>query len=299
MEYDKRIVENQISYHYFSDSGMDEDAPITMEDENGRQMIEKPKGWEHFTRTEKEYHVFQSALFKMHPMDVSVVDSLWQALLTRQGINVETGVVYTNRQTGHQYHSRHDDYAFYASAHALEKRTLGLLEEIGLQGFVEINPGLALRQSPVRFTLFALLTGLCLCSAVFFIVRLLRKETPPVQKPPITWDADSRTLFYYDKELLLTTDLAKLFDLLWKNQGKCIIYENLIRSLYGGENITNDNAKDNLFQAVKRLRNTLSIVPGLELKNHSGTGYQLNVHSDKDRPDSRSHNLREGKLDSD
>jgi hypothetical protein len=211
----------------------------------------------------------------MHSIGISVVDSLWQTLLIRQGINIETGVVYTNHQTGDQRYSRRDDYAFYASTCALEKQTLGLSKEIGLQGFVKITPGLVIGQSWVRF---AFLIFICVCSVVFLVVWFLRKKALLVQRPAITWDVHSHILHYGHEDLLLTGDQVKLFDLLWNNQGRCVSYKDLILSLYGKKT---NNAKDNLIQAVKRLRVTLDPVSGLKIETLPGAGYQLSVYFSK------------------
>ncbi|MDR1502585.1 MAG: helix-turn-helix domain-containing protein [Prevotella sp.] len=274
MEYDKRIIENQIPYHYSYDSKDDDhDTPITIEDGSGQQMIKKLKEWCHFKRADKEYHVFQSALLKTHPVDVSAVDSLWQTLLIQQGIDVETGVIYTTYPAGDRYYSRRDDHAFYDSNRALETQTLGMSKEMSLQGFVKITPRQVFRQS---FVHFALLIFICLCSAVFLLVWFLRKKTSSVQKstPAITWDKRSHILHYENGELLLTNDQAKLFDLLWDNQERCTTYEELTHPLYG-EKV--NNSKDNLTHAVKRLRAKLAPVSGMNIETHPGVGYRLSI----------------------
>jgi DNA-binding winged helix-turn-helix (wHTH) protein len=281
MECDMRITENQINYYYFPGSGTADEAPLIIESENGQQVIGKMEEWDSFTKAEKEYNLLQSILLKYHPVSVSVIDSLWQTLLTRQNINVETGVIFTNHQTMvSQHYSRLKDYAFYASAYAMEKCTMGILKEIGLQGFVRFKPRLVFRPLSIHFILWIVF---CFFAALFFLVYFFRKTEKTETKPyrqMLVWDEKNQTLCYEDINIPLSTELGKLFDLLWKNQNQYVTYEELNRSLYSDKV---DNSKERLAQTVKRLRNSLDVViPDIiNIENRAGRGYRLNVYCNK------------------
>jgi DNA-binding winged helix-turn-helix (wHTH) protein len=267
----------------FPGSGPDSiHSQITLYKENETVTLEKPDSINNLSFVEKLRNVQQTYLFKMNPIPPSVFDSLWRMELRKQDIAVQTAVLYTNNITKETGYS-HTDTLFYTSAYPIEKRTLGVGHEITLQGFAKITPLAVIKQSTSQFVLLFTLWILTIGFLIFFLFhkrRTVYSRQSASQTTGVILDMDKLLLTYNGHNVQLTKDMIKCLKVLWDSPEHCASYEELISSLYG-EQVTIAVGKDRLNQTIKRIRNKLDTIRGIEIQNIPHKGYQLHIRTRK------------------
>jgi DNA-binding winged helix-turn-helix (wHTH) protein len=250
---------------------------ITLSKENETTTLEKTDSIKNLSHAEKFRKAQQTYLFWEKQIQVSVLDSSWCVELWKQGISVQTALGYINNKTKDTVYS-HTDTLFYASAYPLEKQTLGVGDEIILQGYAAITPFAVIKQSPGQFILiFILWIG----AIVLIVLYMFRNERRDNSRQPssqtIHLDMDSNLLIFNKQKIELTKDMMLCIKALWDSPEHYASYEELIHLLYG-ENVEITNGKNRLNQTIKRIRDKLEPNHhGIEILNLPRKGYQLKI----------------------
>jgi hypothetical protein len=267
---------------FFSDSSATSDENhFTVETEQGKTVYEKSERHKSLTRSEKTSYALQSYLQMENPVRVSQLDSLFRTELENVGIVAPTVVSYTDNQTGITRHndvsSSHAGNAFYATALSTERRTVGIFDEISLQGFVKVKPMTVCRHVPLPFIL--LLAAVTIAGLPVYVL-LFRKgktslfsgETKP--KGPFRLETFERAFSYPGGSVKLTGDMTfRLFACVWNGNNHFASYEDIALSLYG-KGVDTGTGKRRMTQTVKTLRGQLKKCP-VEIENVELQGYRI------------------------
>jgi hypothetical protein len=289
MDRDKRFKECNIPYIFRFDPNEQTDQ-ITLYDDSTHIIIDKGEELQSQSSIVKINNAHQTYLFKRNPIRVAVLDSLWRVELSKQGLLLPTLVAYTNVNTGETNVSR-PDILLFASANATDKKVIGVLGEITLQGFAKITPLFVVKQSAALFIL--LISGwilACLLS-LFIAYHITRNaKTPESLKPLeedstniIQWDPVGKYIIYNDIKIGLSSKvkLGQCFHLLWEYRETIVSYEILIDALYG--KIEKEGGKVRLTQTISNLREIIQPIPIMEIGNIANCGYKLMLHPSKEK----------------
>ncbi len=243
---------------------------------------------------EKTHHMQQSYLREENPVNVYVLDSIWHAELLKHGISARIAVRYTDHAAGKTYMSNPDS-KFYESTLQTLPVTLGIEEEVELQGFARLMFFATIRKHLKEHAVTLVLWIVCI-SFISIISYRKKKEIPapiPAEAAVSVPDQESgchiaeymhfypkkHLLVYRGKEIKLTNHMTQLLKLLWATTDHYASYEALIVPLYG--NIHIDKGEDRLIQTVKRLKKALEGVPELVIENVPKQGYRILLKPNK------------------
>lgn len=228
---------------------------------------------------EKQYRVDQSFLLMENPIDVVVLDSLFNLALQQGGmINVHAALAYTANDDQTVYSN--PDLTFYKSACALPPITTGVKDEIVLQAYVEIPFYCVINRSKGHFIIVGVI--FCLLLGLLIATRYSKKFAMPVCEEPrklikikenILFDEGKGILFYnVDIKVSLENYKLKLFILLLNSPGHFQTSEDIKKIVWGKTGATNDT----LNTTIKRLRADLKPIPDLKIVHENG-GYRLEI----------------------
>jgi hypothetical protein len=266
--------------HPDSSASFDENY-FTLETEKGKTVHEKTDRHKMLTGMEKMNNVTQSYLLGKNPVCVSLLDSLFRVELKKEGIVAPTMISYTNNKTKviqhNDFTNSHSGNSFYATVHPTERRTLGIFDEISLQGFVKVNPMTVIRYASPPFILLlagGIIIGLLVYVHIFRKEKasVLSGETEPVE--PFRLDVFERTFFYPGGSVKLMGNMAfRMFACMWNNDNHFASYEDISLSLYG-KGVDADTRKSRMAQTIKTLRGQLKTVP-VTIENKELRGYRI------------------------
>lgn len=228
---------------------------------------------------EKQYRVDQSFLLMENPVDVVVLDSLFNLALQQGGmINVHAALAYTANDDKTVYSN--PDLTFYKSACALPPITTGVKDEIVLQAYVEIPFYCVINRSKGHFIIVGVI--FCLLLGLLIGTRYSKKFATPVCEEPrklikikenILFDEDKGILYFnVDIKVSLENYKLKLFILLLNSPEHFQTIENIKKIVWGKTGATNDT----LNTTIKRLRADLKPIPDLKIVYGNG-GYRLEI----------------------
>lgn len=228
---------------------------------------------------EKQYRVDQSFLLMENPIDVVVLDSLFNLALQQGGmINVHAALAYTANDDQTVYSN--PDLTFYKSACALPPITTGVKNEIVLQAYVEIPFYCVINRSKGHFIIVGVI--FCLLLGLLIATRYSKKFATPVCEEPrklikikdnILFDEGKGILYYnVDIKVSLENYKLKLFILLLNSPGHFQTSEDIKKIVWGKTGATNDT----LNTTIKRLRADLKPIPDLKIVHENG-GYRLEI----------------------
>lgn len=224
---------------------------------------------------EKQYRVDQSFLLMENPIDVVVLDSLFNLALQQGGmINVHAALAYTANDDKTVYSNL--DLTFYKSACALPPITTGVKDEIVLQAYVEIPFYCVINRSKGHFIIIGIV--FCLLLGLLIAIKYNKKFVTPVCEESRTLIKIKENILFDDKKgiLYLNTDIQvhlvnyklKLFVLLLDSPGHFQTSEEIKKIVWGKTGATNDV----LNTTIRRLRKDLENIPDLKIVFENG-GY--------------------------
>lgn len=228
---------------------------------------------------EKLYRVDQSFLLMENPIDVVVLDSLFNLALQQGGmINVHAALAYTANDDKTVYSN--PDLTFYKSACALPPITTGVKDEIVLQAYVEIPFYCVINRSKGHFIIIGIV--FCLLLGLLIAIKYNKKFVTPVCeesrtlikiKENILFDDEKGILYFNtDIQVHLVNYKLKLFVLLLDSPGHFQTSEEIKKIVWGKTGATNDV----LNTTIRRLRKDLENIPDLKIVFENG-GYRLNI----------------------
>lgn len=228
---------------------------------------------------EKQYRVDQSFLLMENPIDVVVLDSLFNLAL-QQGvkINVHATLAYTANGTKTVYSN--PDLAFYESAYALPPITTGVKDEIVLQAYVEIPFYCVINRSKGHFIIIGVI--FCLLLGLLIAARYSKKFATPVCeesrklikiKENVLFD-EGRGILYFNVDIKVSLEnyKLKLFILLLNSPEHFQASEDIKKIVWEKTEATNNT----LNTTIKRLRDDLKPIPDLKIVYENG-GYRLEI----------------------
>ena len=228
---------------------------------------------------EKLYRVDQSFLLMENPIDVVVLDSLFNLALQQGGmINVHAALAYTANDDKTVYSN--PDLTFYKSDCALPPITTGVKDEIVLQAYVEIPFYCVINRSKGHFIIIGIV--FCLLLGLLIAIKYNKKFVTPVCeesrtlikiKENILFDDEKGILYFNtDIQVHLVNYKLKLFVLLLDSPGHFQTSEEIKKIVWGKTGATNDV----LNTTIRRLRKDLENIPDLKIVFENG-GYRLNI----------------------
>ena len=228
---------------------------------------------------EKQYRVDQSFLLMENPIDVVVLDSLFNLALQQGGmVNVHAALAYTANDDKTVYSN--PDLTFYKSACALPPITTGVKDEIVLQAYVEIPFYCVINRSKGHFIIIGIV--FCLLLGLLIAIKYNKKFVTPVCEESRTLIKIKENILFDDKKgiLYFNTDIQvhlvnyklKLFVLLLDGPGHFQTSEEIKMIVWEKTGATNDV----LNTTIRRLRKDLENIPDLKIVFENG-GYRLNI----------------------
>ena len=243
------------------------------------EKVAKNTNFSDLITEEKQYRVDQSFLLMENPIDVVVLDSLFNLALQQGGmINVHAALAYTANDD--QTVFSNPDLTFYKSACAFPPITTGVKNEIVLQAYVEIPFYCVINRSKGHFIIVGVI--FCLLLGLLIATRYSKKFATPVCEEPrklikikdnILFDEGKGILYYnVDIKVSLENYKLKLFILLLNSPGHFQTSEDIKKIVLGKTGATNDT----LNTTIKRLRADLKPIPDLKIVHENG-GYRLEI----------------------
>lgn len=233
--------------------------------------------------SDKERMDFGTQLFLAfeNPIQPSLLDNQYRALLLKHEIPVQTAVIYSydNKPVYSCPNS-----SFYESAEALDEVIFGPIRLIVLQAFVEIPFCYIMRQAVMASGLFVLVWLLALLVALWLtfckrgrkIYIIPAPEAPKTMieiMPGLLLDETHGVLQSGDRRVVLINFRLKLFLLLLEHKGYYIETDKLLETIWPDGSVS----KDALSSTVKRLKEDLSLFPEITIESGRGKGYVLNI----------------------
>ncbi len=253
----------------------DTSSYIVYEKGNDPPIIqEKTDSIRKLSYSEKLNNVIQIYLYQINPIDVNLLDSMFNILLLEKNIQANTAVKYFDNLNKQVYNSVSDtlmlqDLVF------LDEIRLGFQNELTLQGYIKFPFSSIMRKPLFQISGITLIWLMLMAGSLYLIFRkeknAIRKHIQVLEN--IYLDTDRNCLCYYEREIELTDMYTKLLGKLLSSPDYFVSNEELIRVLYGK---IENGGRERLVQLIKRIReDIIQTVPEMELKNIRSKGYQL------------------------
>ena len=262
-------------------------AHFEVEDASGQTVHKKTEKHKSLREMEKLSMLKQSYLQKKNPVRVSVLDSLFRMELKKRNIVAPSCVTYTQSDRNESVSSGQTAFSNIYHSACMTERTIGIHEEIQLQGVAGISPGLILGEAPGLF-LLPVAGLLALSVLLIYSVRKRQQrrkahasagvdveEAPeqPVEQPveqPIL-DRERFMVVFRGVSMQLSKMTFQLFEFIWESSNHYASYEDICSELYG-KNGSIEQKKTRLKQLVKRLRDNMK---GITFENLPQKGYRI------------------------
>lgn len=276
---------------------------ITISTEQHVEKITKPDKKE-LSHEEKKYIGDHMYLLTKNPIQVTRLDSLFKAMLDKNGLSAETAIVYTAK--GKSEYSNPDS-SFYTDATSLDLVSIGSI--IQLQGYVKFKRSLIFWKIPHLSTVILIWFGMvCLLLAYSFLkwrewkIFSVLYVNPPEKSELAMPVPDSKQIFitqtfsddmriredlffnktkreirYKNNTIPLSKKSMALLTHLFQGEDWFQTYESIKKNVWGNEDTTNDAVRN----AVNRLNKELKSIPGFEVEKIPMKG--LRIHNEGNR----------------
>lgn len=300
LDRDKRIKEANLFYSYTYQPNSETEY-LKIEQEDKITCINNTDSLKSISIESKQNNVLHSILLRKNPIDVRVLDSLFQQELKKEHIISKTLIQYTDKINNRIYRNDNDtiliNYTF-----ATKLITLGIQKEITLQAFVKVSPLCIFHKLKGHFCILSLVWFITLL-VLFIIIRYIWKDLSKSFSLPDEYDLENllddrlvmqvsndeiriapnlyfdskRSVIIYDIiEVKLQEQSAQLFKLFLESPEYYMSYEEIVAARWG--KLADSSSR--LTQAIKRLRKLLAPIPVLTIKNVRNRGYQLIIKND-------------------
>ncbi len=244
-------------------------------------------------QTEKLNHVLQTFLHVENPVNVTVIDSIFNHELQKKGLKIQTSISYIDNISGKKITSQTDSF-FFRSAYTTDTLTYGIRKEVSFIGYAKIPTFYTINQGKYQFlgiSLIWLTTFIFLSLWGFSIKRSHNKLIDEINRS--NFDISSGTFQLISKELILdknlcllikndrkiklTSQSVQIIELLLSNTDYYLSYDELIFKLWGKVEC---KGQERLTQSIKRLRESLKWCPEITIENIRKEGYRLVIKSE-------------------
>ncbi|MDH6312613.1 superfamily II RNA helicase [Parabacteroides sp. PFB2-10] len=251
--------------------------------------IEKTEEQGQLTDKQKLYQFSQSYLYIKNPIDVSVLDSLFQNNLTQRKIYAKTAVTYMDNRQKKEYKSRNDDH-FYETALRTEPVFLGVNQEMTVQGYAKTAVFPMLLYSSTFWGITFLLTGWFLLLSIFLdIIRKQAVIQPIIDNPnhqitnndrlrigeEILYDPVEKVIRIGDERKVRLSPLpAAFFVAFLQAPGRYLSFESIQEICSRHDKSA---SRGSINRAIGRLREEIKEIPQITILNDFKKGYQLKI----------------------
>lgn len=279
MHQDKENRLNEIGALSYSGYKMSDcDTIITYSNDNVEKIVKNNNAVD-MTADEKVYRVDQSYLLIANPIDIFVLDSLFNLALRQINMeNIQTALAYTVNNDTVIYSN--PDSAFYFSATSLSPIATGVKDEIVIQAYVDIPFFYVVSSHKEHFLI--LLIVFCLILGVLFIIWYNKKFVVSIHettrglikiKENLLFDKEKGVLYFNrDIQVALINRRLDIFILLLESPEHFQTSKEIIRIVWG-----NGGTSDVLNSTLRRLREDLKPIPDIKIVHENG-GYYLHIY---------------------
>lgn len=269
-----RLKETDITSSSFGYKSSGRDSSAVLYFDSHIEKVDKNLKSVELKSEEKQYRCDQSILLIENPIDIVVLDSLFNLTLQQNKINVNAALTYTVNNDKTIFSN--PDLDFYQSASALEPISTGVKDEIVIQTYIDIPFSYVINRNRNHFII--LLAVFCLIIGIISTTRF-SKIIPIKEKPRTLTKIKENLLFDREKGILYFNDdiqvslinyKLKFFVLLLDSPGYFQTSEEMKKIVWGIA------TPDRLNKTIERLRDDLQLIPDLEIIHEYG-GYRLNI----------------------
>jgi len=229
-------------------------------------------------------------LLEGNPINLFMVDSLFQTELKKENIYASTAILYKENENKILEHNLNK--LPLAKMSGTTEHHLGFNDEIFIQGYAQILISNIISRSLNHFLLIAIIwfisTGIFI-SILFYRHKtslqtsILNTRVKEITKTPssdwykinesILFNPEKSSIIYKDKNIPITNQSSQFLKLFLDAPEHFISTETIIQTLWGPL-----HEDTRLPQAINRFRAAIRPIPELTLKNIRGKGYQLIIH---------------------
>lgn len=253
------------------------DTTITYSNGNVEKIVKKSIAVD-MMADEKGYRVDQSYLLIKNPIDIVVLDSIFNLALRQSNMeNIQAALVYTVNSDTSIYSN--PDSAFYLSATALSPIATGVKDEIVIQAYVDIPFFYVVSSHKEHFLI--LLIVFCLILCFLFIIWYNKKFVISIPKTTrelikikenLLFDKEKGVLYFNgDIQVALINRRLDIFILLLESPEHFQTSKEIIRIVW-----RNGGTSDVLNSTLRRLREDLEPIPDIKIVHENG-GYCLRI----------------------
>ncbi|MPM09781.1 hypothetical protein SDC9_56104 [bioreactor metagenome] len=244
-------------------------------------------------QTEILNHVLQTFLHIENPVNVNVLDSIFNHELQREALIAQTAILYIDNISGKNITNRTDSI-FFRSVYTTDTLNYGIRKEVSFIGYAKIPIFYIINQ--VKYQILGisfiwLSTFIFLSLWGFSIKKSQNKlfaeinrsnidiscETLQLITKELFLDKDLCLLIKNDRKIKLTSQSVQIIELLLSNTDYYLSYDELIFKLWGKVEC---KGQERLTQSIKRLRESLKWCPEITIENIRKEGYRLVIKSE-------------------
>lgn len=266
---------NALSYSGYKMS--DCDTTITYSNGNVEKIVKKSNAVD-MMADEKGYRVDQSFLLIANPIDIVVLDSLFNLALRQSNMeNIQAALVYTVNSDTSIYSN--PDSTFYLSATALSPIATGVKDEIVIQAYVDISFFYLVSSHKEHFLILLIVFCLILCFLFIiwynnkFVISIPKTTRELIKiKENLLFDKEKGVLYFNgDIQVALINRRLDIFILLLESPEHFQTSKEIIRIVWG-----NGGTSAVLNSTLRRLREDLEPIPDIKIVHENG-GYCLRI----------------------
>ena len=228
---------------------------------------------------EKLKIIRETLLVGKHPINPDTLNSCFQQTLQNRGLFLSTGIRYTEVENNKTQYSG-TDTTFFASAYPLNEYKTGIFNEIAVQAYVKVPFTTVVGKAGIGLLipLFAWLALVCLY--IMYLYKAIKKKRAEAKltdadriREMLRFNMEKTGIQYRNQEIKLPPTLAQLVSLFLNKTDFFLTKEEIVNELWGDL----EDSSNRISQTINRLRNTLSIIPELEIESIRGTGYRIAI----------------------
>lgn len=266
----------------------------TLEHENKPTIrIKRSDTTKKMGQTEKLNHVLQTFLHIENPVNVNVLDSIFNHELQKKALKAQTAIGYIDNISGKNITNRTDSI-FFRSVCTTDTLTYGIRNEVSIIGYAKIPTLYIINQGKYQIlgiSFIWLTTFIFLSLWGFSIKKSQNKLDAEIIDSVLDIPSDSLRqiskellldkklclLIKDDRKIKLTSQSVQIIELLLCNTDYYLSYDELIFKLWGKVEC---KGQERLTQSIKRLRESLKWCPEITIENIRKEGYRLVIKSE-------------------
>lgn len=252
-------------------------------------VTKKDKHYNSQTDLDKIVIQVQNILSGTNPLDVDVFNSLFSNALQQQNIQFQTGVKYYNSKTDSTYYSQSAKRIY--KCQFTPEIILGNNPHMTIQGFYAVPFSFALSNSTLEFVIL-FIAIFCMCILLLLFLNRLKRnsiidkirgmafvEEEEIENTvkitdTVFYNHSKQTVISPKGKIVLSEQPNTLLHTFIKSPGFFLSYQQIDELFWPKR----ENSRTNRSQLISRLKNELSSIPEIEIKNETRIGYRLVIH---------------------